>query len=181
MPWGIYCMCSNNYRVAVLTASDKGYAGQRADESGPAIRGMVQAAGYTVVAEALLPDEQKLLSAKMLEWCQSETVDLIVTTGGTGLSPRDCMPEATLAIARRQVPGIAEAMRAYSMQITPRAMLSRAVAVVCEKTLIVNLPGSPKAVREELGFVLPQLLHALDILTGHASECAEKPGHGHHP
>lgn len=160
------------YRVAVLTASDKGAAGERADESGPAICRMLEYEGYTVAATALLPDERAQLAAQLAAWCDGGEVDLILTTGGTGLALRDCTPEATLDIAQRQAPGIAEAIRAHSMTITPRAMLGRGVAAIRGRTLIINLPGSPKAVGEALGFVLPQLPHALDVLTGGSQECA---------
>lgn len=163
-------MLKHSYRVGVLTASDQAFAGTRGDESGPAICEMMEQAGYKVTRRQVLPDEAGEISALLQNW--STEVDLILTTGGTGLSPRDCMPEATLAVATRQVPGIAEAIRAYSMQITSRAMLSRAVSVICGSALIINLPGSPKAVREALGFVLPQLEHALDILNQNTAECA---------
>ena len=122
----------------------------------------------------ILPDEQEQIADQLRRWSESGQIDLILTTGGTGFSPRDCMPEATLAVADRLVPGIAEAMRAYSMKITPRAMLSRATSVICRSTLIINLPGSPKAVGETLEYLLPSLGHGLDILTSRASECARK-------
>lgn len=157
-------MWKTPYRVAVLTASDKGAIGQREDVSGPLIRQMIEEAGGKVTDTLLLPDDKAGLSAQMQAWCDENIADLILTTGGTGLSPRDQMPEATLAIAEREVPGIAEAIRAYSLQITPRAMLGRGVAAIRGGTLIVNLPGSPKAVRESLGYVLETLEHALDIL-----------------
>ncbi|NLW79486.1 MAG: MogA/MoaB family molybdenum cofactor biosynthesis protein [Ruminococcaceae bacterium] len=163
---------ARSYRVAVLTASDKGAAGQRIDDSGPLICDMVLNAGYLVQEAMLLPDEQDAISNRLRQWSESGVVDMILTTGGTGLAPRDCMPEATLAVADRLVPGIPEAMRAYSNTITPRGMLSRGVAAVCRQTLIINLPGSPKAVRETLEYVLPTLEHALDMLTGAGSECA---------
>lgn len=165
-------MSDFHYRVAVLTASDKGSRGERADQSGPLIRDLVEQAGYTAADYLILPDEQQQISEQLLRWCESGEIDLILTTGGTGFSPRDCMPEATLAVADRLAPGIAEAMRAYSLQITPRAMLSRAASVICRSTLIINLPGSPKAVRETLEYILPALGHGLDILTGRDGECA---------
>lgn len=167
-------MLKNKYQVGVLTSSDKAAAGERLDKSGPAICELVAAEGYIVAKQAVLPDEQAEISSLLQSWSQSGEVNLILTTGGTGLSPRDCMPEATLAVATRVVPGIAEAIRAHSMQMTPRAMLSRAASVICGSTLIVNLPGSPKAVREALGFVLPQLEHALDTLCGNTAECARR-------
>lgn len=162
----------NAYRCAIITASDKGAAGQREDKSGPLIRELAEAAGYSVVHTTVLPDDRAGLSAEMRRICDAREADLLLTTGGTGLSPRDQMPEATLDVAERLVPGIAEAMRAFSMRITPRAMLSRAVAAVRGQTLIINLPGSPKAVRETLEYLLPTLGHGLDILTGRDGECA---------
>lgn len=154
------------YRAYVMTSSDSGYAGEREDVSGPVAGEMLKEAGFELVGYALLPDERLLLADKMREICDSGEADLIVTTGGTGFSARDCMPEATEDIAERNVPGIPEAMRWYSLQITPRAMLSRAAAGIRRNTLIVNLPGSPKAVRENLGFILPSLEHAIQMMLG---------------
>ncbi|MCI1903242.1 MAG: MogA/MoaB family molybdenum cofactor biosynthesis protein [Enterococcaceae bacterium] len=154
------------YRVAVLTLSDKGSKGQRVDVSGPTISEFLQMEGYEIVAQKILPDEQAQISAQLKEWADENTCDLIMTTGGTGFSPRDVTPEATLAVAEKNVPGIAEALRYYSLKITPRAMLSRGVAAIRKKTLIVNLPGSAKAVSESLEWITPQLEHGLDILTG---------------
>lgn len=159
-------------RVAILTASDTGAAGAREDLSGREIRTMLEAAGYTVTKQLLLPDDRAQLAQAMRAIADDGLADLILTTGGTGLSPRDWTPEATLDVAERLVPGIAEAMRAYSMQFTPRAMLSRAVSVIRGQTLIINLPGSPKAVRECLEYLLPALGHGLEILTGAAGNCA---------
>lgn len=161
-------------RIAVITSSDSGYRGERKDESGPAVQKIVEAAGDQVMSMTLLPDEREMLSAKMKEIADQNEADLILTTGGTGFSPRDIMPEATADIAERMVPGIPEAMRAYSMQFTGRAMLSRAVSAIRRQTLIVNLPGSPKAVRECLEFIYPQLQHGIDILTGKDGNCARK-------
>lgn len=161
-------------RVAIITASDSGYRGEREDRSGQVIREIAQAGGYRVVSAALLPDEKQMLSDAMAEIADRNGADLILTTGGTGFSPRDCMSEATKAVVEREVPGIPEAMRAFSAQFTKRAMLSRAAAGIRKSTLIVNLPGSPKAVAECLGFILPELEHGIEILTGEASDCARK-------
>lgn len=161
------------FRAGIITASDKGAAGQREDLSGPAIRELLEATGeYTVTRYLVLPDDRELLRETMACWCDEGAADLILTTGGTGFSPRDWTPEATADVCQRMVPGIPEAMRAMSMQITPRAMLSRGTAGIRGRTLIVNLPGSPKAVRESLGFVLPALGHGLEVLAGSAGECA---------
>lgn len=161
-------------RAAIITASDSGYAGQREDLSGSAIREILEQNGYEVVRQILLPDDRKMLAEEMTRIADEGEAELLLTTGGTGFSPRDCMPEATADVSERMVPGIPEAMRAYSMTITPRAMLSRAAAGIRRQTLIINLPGSPKAVRESLIYILPALGHGLEILTGRASDCARK-------
>ena len=161
-------------RAAIITSSDSGYRGEREDLSGKVIKEIVEANGYQVVSMVLLTDEQQMLSDEMREIADQNKADLILTTGGTGFSPRDCMPEATKAIAEREVPGIPEAMRAYSAQFTKRAMLSRAAAGIRKSTLIINLPGSPKAVRECLEFIISELGHGIEILTGQASNCARK-------
>ena len=158
-------------RAAVMTLSDKGFTGERIDESGPKAVAMLQVAGYEIVETLLLPDEQKKIEREMIRLADSRQVDLIITTGGTGMSVRDCTPEATLAVATRNVPGIAEAIRAGSMAITKRAMLGRGASVLRNNTLIVNLPGSVKAVEESLEIVLPELEHGLRILKGSANEC----------
>ena len=162
------------FRAAVLTASDSGSRGEREDLSTPAAKECLKAAGFTVVKELMLPDDRQQLADTMREWCDSGICDLLVTTGGTGFSPRDCTPEATLDVAERLCPGIPEALRAYSLSITPRAMLSRAQAGIRKQTLIVNLPGSPKAVKECLEYALPALHHGLEILLGRAANCARK-------
>ena len=159
-------------KVGIITASDKGSKGEREDRSGEVIKEMVTAKGWQVIDYVILPDEREQLSQKMKTWCDTGHVDLILTTGGTGFSKRDCTPEATLDIIEKQVPGIPEAMRYHSLQITPRAMLSRSVAGIRQDTLIVNLPGSPKAVRENLESILGSLEHGIGILKGSASECA---------
>lgn len=160
------------FRAAIITASDKGAAGQREDVSGAVVREIAQANGYEVVSCQILPDERNQLADAMRRICDDGLADLILTTGGTGFAPRDCTPEATMDIAQRNVPGIAEAMRYSSLNITKRAMLSRAVSVIRGRTLIVNLPGSPKAVRENLEYIIPALWHGLEILTDQAHECA---------
>ena len=160
------------FRVAVITVSDSGAAGKRADLSGPTIREIVEKAGYPVSHTALLPDERDQIAAELARIADEDVADLVLTTGGTGFSPRDWTPEATKDVTERDVPGIPEAMRALSMQITPRAMLSRAAAGIRKGTLIVNLPGSPKAVRECLEYILPALSHGLAILKGTANNCA---------
>ena len=161
-------------RAAIITSSDKGYRGERKDLSGPAIREILEREGYQVVSMDILPDDREMLSGRMAEIADDGLADLILTTGGTGFSPRDVMPEATEDVIDRRVPGIPEAIRAYSMTITKRAMLSRAAAGIRRKTLIINLPGSPKAVRESLEFIIDTLEHGLEILTGEASDCARK-------
>lgn len=158
-------------RVAVITSSDKGYRGEREDLSGPAVKEIVEAAGYQVVSMNILPDDREMLSARMAEIADLGLAELILTTGGTGFSQRDVTPEATEDVIERRVPGIPEAMRAFSMTITKRAMLSRATAGIRKKTLIINLPGSPKAVRESLEVVMDSLGHGIEILTGEAGEC----------
>ena len=161
-------------KAAIITSSDSGYAGEREDKSGPVIREILEANGYEVVHTILLPDDRKMLAEEMARIADAKMAELIVTTGGTGFSPRDCMPEATMDVVERAVPGIPEAMRAYSMTITPRAMLSRAAAGIRKSTLIINLPGSPKAVKESLEYILPSLEHGLEILTGAATNCAAR-------
>ena len=160
------------YNVAIITSSDSCYAGLRKDESGLKIRQICTENGYEVSYYTVLPDERKILSNEMKRLCNNNFADLILTTGGTGFSSRDCMPEATLDVIERTVPGIPEAIRNMSASITPNAMLSRAVAGICGQTLIVNLPGSPKAVEECLEYILAPLRHGLDILTGKAQNCA---------
>ena len=161
-------------RAAIITSSDSGYRGEREDLSGPAVRKILEANGYRIVSLEILPDDRIVLAEKMKQIADENLADLILTTGGTGFSPRDCTPEATMDVIQRQVPGIPEAMRAYSMQFTKRAMLSRAAAGIREQTLIINLPGSPKAVRECLEYIVDTLEHGLEILLCETGNCGEK-------
>ena len=159
-------------RVGILTVSDKGSRGERVDASGDMIRKMCVDAKFTVSIYCIVPDEMEQISKMLIEWSDGDEVDLILTTGGTGLSPRDVTPEATLAVIEKAVPGISEAMRAVSLNKTAHAMLTRSVAGIRKKSLIVNLPGSPKAVKECLEVILPALPHAIDTIKGQVSECA---------
>lgn len=162
------------YRVAIITSSDSGFAGEREDKSGPVIAEIVKNNGYEVSFMKVLPDDREMLSNEMKRIADEDVADIILTTGGTGFSPRDVMPEATMDIVERVVPGIPEAMRAYSLQFTKRAMLSRAAAGIRKGTLIVNMPGSPKAVTECLEYIISELDHAMGILKGTAKNCARK-------
>ncbi len=161
------------FNIGIITASDKGARGEREDVSGKTIAAMLAGLG-TVKHYIIVPDEKEALSNQMVLMADELGIDLILTTGGTGLSSRDVTPDATLSIIDRQVPGIAEVMRARSLEKTNRAMLSRAVAGTRGRTLIINLPGSPKGVQECLEVVLPALEHGLQILRGEASECARQ-------
>lgn len=161
-------------RAAIITLSDSGYRGEREDKSGPVIREILEKEGYEITFTELLPDDRAMIAGKLQEIADSGSTDLILTTGGTGFSQRDVTPEATEEVIERRVPGIPEAMRAYSMTITKRAMLSRATAGIRGTTLIINLPGSPKAVRESLEYIIEALGHGLEILSGEASDCAAK-------
>ena len=162
------------FQAAIITASDKGAQGQREDVSGQVIREILEANGYEIVHQVILPDDRTQLASEMKQLCDEAKADLILTTGGTGFSPRDWTPAATLDVVERLVPCNPEAMRYASLQITKRAMLSRAVAGIRKQTLIINLPGSPKAVRENLEYVITELAHGLEILRGEAGECARK-------
>lgn len=163
------------WRAAVVTLSDKGYAGEREDRSGPLICEIIGKSGYDVVETVLLPDDEEEIKKCLCKLCDDIRADIVFTTGGTGFAPRDCTPEATLAVATKNAPGIAEAMRQASLKITPRAMLSRGASVIRNQTLIINLPGSPKAVKENLDAVLPSLEHGLAVLTGREEECGRQP------
>lgn len=162
------------FKAAVVTVSDKGAAGEREDLGGVVVRDALVDAGIEVARREIVPDDLEELTYLLHELCDSG-LDLVVTTGGTGLSERDITPEATLAVIEKEIPGIAEAMRAKSMRITPHAMISRAVCGLKGSTLIVNLPGSPKGAGECLDVVMPALPHALEVLSGQASECADGP------
>lgn len=160
------------YQAAVVTLSDKGAAGEREDQSGPLLADCLRKAGYVVREQLLLPDGRQPLEKELIRLADGRQLDVVFTTGGTGFAARDLTPEATTAVCDRMAPGIAEAIRAYSMTITDRAMFSRAVSGMRGNTLIINLPGSPKAVQESLDYLLPRLSHGLDILRGNARECA---------
>ena len=162
-------------RVGILTVSDRGSRGERVDLSGEEIRRVVTSIGASVLKYEIVPDEREDISQRLRAWADSREVDLILTTGGTGLAPRDVTPEATLTVVERLAPGFGEAMRAASLAKTPTAILSRAIAGVRGRTLIINLPGSPKAVRECLEAILPALPHAVDTVRGEAFECATDP------
>lgn len=159
------------FTAAVLTVSDRSFRGERPDGAGPAAAAMLEDAGYRVTETAIVPDEQPDIQEALIRLADEQDIALIVTSGGTGFAPRDVSPEATLAVCQRLVPGIPEAMRAASMAVTPRGMLSRAAAGIRGRSLIVNLPGSPKAVRENLEAVLPALEHGLEMLRGGQADC----------
>lgn len=162
------------FSFAVLTISDSGFAGQREDLSGQQAIELARAQGYRLERYVVVSDEQAIVEKELVALCDSGNVALVLTTGGTGFAPRDVTPEATIAVVEKTCPGIAEAMRAHSLQFTPRAMLSRATAGIRKKTLIVNLPGSPKAVQECLDCILPSLEHGLAILTQQVANCARQ-------
>ncbi|KKM11342.1 cytoplasmic protein [Clostridiales bacterium PH28_bin88] len=167
-------MVAGSFTVGIITASDKGSRGEREDTSSQVIREVISRIGGQVEAYAIVPDERELLKEKLVEFSDTLCLDLVLTTGGTGFAPRDVTPEATRDVVERLVPGLAEAMRLESLKHTPQAMLSRAVAGIRGKTLIVNLPGSPKGVRECLEAILPALPHGIAILKGEAGECARE-------
>jgi molybdenum cofactor synthesis domain-containing protein len=156
-------------RFGILTLSDRSASGRRADASGPALAALIEAQGWRIVEQSLLPDDGPAIRAALISWADAGHMDVILTTGGTGFAPRDVTPEATRAVIEREAPGLAEAMRTASLQVTPHAMLSRVVAGIRKKTLIINLPGSPKGAVENLQVVIPVLPHAVQLLRGDAS------------
>lgn len=158
------------FNLGILTISTKGYAGQREDKSGMVIKDVLAAVEGRVVNYEIVPDDFKMISSKLAEWADEGTIDVLVTTGGTGLSDTDVTPEATLSVVDRVVPGLAEAMRAETFKTTPMAILSRATVGLRKKCLIINLPGSPKAVRECLEVISPTIPHAVDIIKGVVTE-----------
>jgi molybdenum cofactor synthesis domain-containing protein len=151
-------------RFGILTLSDRSSRGERADSSGPALAALIQAEGWSIVEQSILPDDEPAIRQKLIDWADSGKIDVILTTGGTGFAPRDVTPEATRAVIEREAPGLAEAMRTASLTITSHAMLSRIVAGIRNRTLIINLPGSPKGAVENLQVVLPVLPHAVQLL-----------------
>ncbi len=159
------------FTVGVLTISDKGARGDRQDKSGAVIYEILPSIDAHIINYDVIPDEKELIVKKLVKWADEDNLDILITTGGTGLTPRDVTPEATLAVVDRVVPGFTEAMRAESLKKTPHAMLSRAVVGTRGKCLIINLPGSPKAVRECLEVILPALPHAVETLKGQVNKC----------
>lgn len=161
-----------DYTAGIITVSDKGSRGERADSSSAEIRKILENISVSVVCYDIVPDERGLIAEKIRHYADDRKLDLILTTGGTGVSPRDVTPEATLDVIDREIPGIGEYMRAKSAELTPHAVISRAVAGVRKSSLIINLPGSPRGARENLSFVLPALKHAVEKIKGDQSECA---------
>ena len=151
-------------RFGILTLSDRSSRGERPDSSGPALARYIEAEGWSVTKQSILPDEESAIREILASWADSQDLDILLTTGGTGFSPRDVTPEATRAVIEREAPGLAEAMRAASLKITPHAMLSRLVAGIRKKTLIINLPGSPKGAVENMQVITPVLSHAVQLL-----------------
>lgn len=159
-------------RTGILTMSDKGSRGERVDLTGPAIKNTIEGSGYSIEYYKVIPDEMGMIEAELIYLCDELKLDLVLTNGGTGFSERDVTPEATRKVIQKYVPGIGEAMRMKSLEITPKAMLSRGISGIRNKTLIVNLPGSPKAAVENLQVIMPALPHGIEILTGAGGECA---------
>lgn len=164
------------FTVSVLTASDKGAAGKRKDESGPAIAAFMEDIGGTVGKMVIVPDDRNAIAAQLIEFCDQDQYDLVITTGGTGFSKRDITPEATTDVIERQIPGYTDIIRLKSFESNPRAILSRAISGIRGNSIIINLPGSPRGVTEALEIIGPSLVHGIEILKGTASEC----GHDHH-
>jgi len=165
-------MSEMGFRAVIITVSDRGARGEREDGSGPEIARMLEAAGMEIIGRRIIPDEKEMIRQTLLEWCDGGDADLILTTGGTGVSPRDVTPDATREVIDREIPGMAEAMRRQSAAVTPHAMISRALAGIRGRTLIINLPGSPKGATENLSILLPALTHAIEKIKGDESECA---------
>ncbi|MGI6732912.1 MAG: MogA/MoaB family molybdenum cofactor biosynthesis protein [Anaerovoracaceae bacterium] len=165
-------MSEHIYTAGILTVSDKGAAGEREDVSGEVIKELLQKEGYQIERYCIVPDEREDIEKELLHMSDDMGLNLIITTGGTGFAPRDITPEVAKSVIERETPGISEAMRMNSLSVTPKGMLSRGVSGIRGRSLIVNLPGSPKAVRESLEYILSPLKHGLEILLGKASECA---------
>lgn len=159
------------YTCAVLTVSDKGSEGKREDTSGARLKEILGENGFEVLAYEIVPDREEVISDRLIDWVDRQKIDLIVTTGGTGVDPKDVTPEATRAVIDREVPGLSEAMRQASLQITPHAALSRGISGIRRQSLIINLPGSAKASRENLAVILPALPHALFKIKGGKGDC----------
>lgn len=159
------------YKAGILTISDKGSRGEREDTSGPGIRELLQDAGFEVTAYAIVPDREESISQKIVEWIDRQCIDLLVSTGGTGVSPTDVTPEATRKVIHKEIPGISEIMRRESYKITPHAMLSRGIAGIRGKSIVINLPGSKKAAQENLATVLGVIEHALYKIKGGTADC----------
>jgi molybdopterin adenylyltransferase len=159
------------FKAVIITVSDRGSRGERMDTSGPEIAGMLEQAGMTIVGTRIIPDETEEIRRTLIEWSDGGKADLILTTGGTGVSPRDVTPDATREVIDREIPGMAEAMRRHSSKVTPHAMISRAMAGIRGRTLIVNLPGSPRGARENLSVLLPALAHAIEKIQGDQRDC----------
>lgn len=162
------------FRVGIITCSDKGYIGEREDKSGEIIQKILENKSYKIEKKIILPDEKQMIKNELIHMSDELNLDLIVTTGGTGFSKRDVTPEATIEVCERMANGISEAIRYFSLSITPRAMLSRGVSGIREGTLIINLPGSPKAVEESLDYIMDSIYHGLEIISGSKTDCARK-------